>query len=173
MKILTLLLSTLLIFNGEAMAQRPEDFPLVTGQYQMTKTWVIDLGDKEYRRRIEDGQMVIWRPGITMWINVYGYPKDESAESFIKGIRSRSDLPADAKIVTAPNENHFAYFFKEVEGDQTRYSLQTYTFGPDGHVLMAVYFDREHDLDWAKKLMNGLKFTGPITNDRSGPKTAK
>lgn len=155
------------------MAQKPEDFPLVSGVYQMTKTWAIDLEDKQYRRRFEDGTLVIWRPGITMWINVYGYPPNEPINIFIEQTRNRKDLPPGAKVITSSEENYFAYFFKEVESGETRYSLQTFTFGPDGHILMAIYFDHENDLDLAKKLMYGLKFTGPITNDGSGRKTAK
>ncbi len=146
----------------DAMAQKPEDFPLISGNYQMTKTWAIDLGEQQFRRRFEEGALVIWRPGITMWINAYGYPAGESAEVFAKRTRDRSDLPPGAQVITKPTANKFAYFFKETEKDETRFSLQTFTFGQEGHLMMAIYFDREKDLDLAKKLLNGVTSTGPI-----------
>ena len=36
-------------------------FPLTQGRYAMTELWGIDLGELEFRRRFEDGSLVLWR----------------------------------------------------------------------------------------------------------------
>jgi lipopolysaccharide/colanic/teichoic acid biosynthesis glycosyltransferase len=40
----------------------------------MTPEWALVLPEK-FNRRIEDGSMVFWRPGLTVWINVWGNDK--------------------------------------------------------------------------------------------------
>lgn len=37
------------------------DFPVVEGLYRLTRDWELELPEK-FNRRIEDGNMVLWRP---------------------------------------------------------------------------------------------------------------
>lgn len=171
MRTLLLILITLLS-GATALAQSPADFPLVSGIYKMTKGWEIDLGNQEFRRRVEDGSLVIWRPGITMWIGVWEYPKEESRSSFIERKRSRSGLPSGSEIIEIPangNTSYFGYFFSETEQGSERWSLQTFTFGPSDHVLMAIYFDDKRDVETAKKLWKGVR---TVTTGGNGPARA-
>lgn len=46
------------------------DFPVVTDNYPMTKDWTAVL-PVTFNRRIEDGSLVLWRPDLTFWINVW------------------------------------------------------------------------------------------------------
>lgn len=36
------------------------DFPVVEGRYRLTREWELELSGK-FNRRIEDGNMVLWR----------------------------------------------------------------------------------------------------------------
>ena len=55
------------------------DFPVVDGHYQMTSEWSLNL-DQPHNRRIEEQQLVIWRPGVTLWISVWGNDNHESID---------------------------------------------------------------------------------------------
>ena len=49
----------------------PPEFPIVEGDHLLTETWAIHLPD-EFARRIEDGDLVSWRPGLTLLGNALG-----------------------------------------------------------------------------------------------------
>ena len=44
-------------------------FPIVEGRYQMTGEWSIALPG-QFNRRIENQDLVIWRPGFTIWLAI-------------------------------------------------------------------------------------------------------
>jgi hypothetical protein len=46
------------------------DYPTIEGRYPLTSDWELDLPQK-FNRRIEDGNMVLWRPGLTLRISVW------------------------------------------------------------------------------------------------------
>lgn len=89
------------------------DFPVVEGRYQMTKEWSVTLPGK-FNRRIEDGDLVIWRPGMTMWVAVWGNDKNENKESRLK--RMRADISPQAFDVETSNTSNvlrLSYRLKE------------------------------------------------------------
>ena len=47
------------------------DFPVAEDNYQMTDEWSLTL-PLPFNRRFEEGSLVIWRPRLTFWINVWG-----------------------------------------------------------------------------------------------------
>ena len=46
-------------------------YPHVEGPQRLTKNWVLDL-PVAFARRIEDGDLVFWRPGTTLFLGLYG-----------------------------------------------------------------------------------------------------
>lgn len=125
-------------------------FPQTQGRYPMTDLWSIDLGELEFRRRFEEGSLVLWRPGLTMWSHIYGYPpRAEAAEH---------QRPPGARVLEA-GTGRFGYVFLEVEQGQQRWSLQGWVFGPEDQVMMACSFDREEDVELATRLWKGVCLT--------------
>jgi hypothetical protein len=52
----------------------------------------------------------------------------------------------------------FGYLLREKpKDDPERWALYAYTFGDDGHVLMAIYLDRQSDLKPQKRLGSALR----------------
>src|SRR5688572_6144282 len=45
----------------------PPGFPLVQGDYALDEKWSIHLPER-FARRVEDGSLVLWRPGLTLWV---------------------------------------------------------------------------------------------------------
>ena len=57
--------------------------------YQITKEWSIHLPGK-FSRRIEDESLVLWRPGFTIWIDVWGNDSSESNSERLDRIKDEA-----------------------------------------------------------------------------------
>lgn len=133
------------------------DFPVVEGRYQMTREWAVELPSK-FNRRIEDGNLVLWQPGITAWIAVWNNDEKETAEVRLQGIKSRQSPQAQSPTESVRNGLlQYTYRLAEPSADNRVPALYCYTFGETGHVQVAVYFDREQDLDSAKMFCRGVE----------------
>ncbi len=145
-------------------AEPPPQFPRVRGDYQMTRTWRVSLPD-EYAKRFEKGEtgtdLVLWRPGITCWSTIYTQKEGETPESSYEWWKAKtSDEAAQVFEFRESMPLRFAYLLHEKPSDAPeRWALYTFTFGRTGHVMMAIYFDREEDLDTARKIWLSISET--------------
>ena len=136
---------------------RPEDFPLVEGVYRMTEDWSVVL-PQPFRRRIEEGSLVLWRPGITSWINVWGNDAGASPTERLSWIQANraaggfNEIRADDDGIL-----RYAYRLREDESDERVAAFYCYAVGMGGYVQMAVYFDTETDLPLAEALWRSLQ----------------
>jgi len=136
-------------------------FPTVEGRYQMTAGWAVTLPGK-FNRRLEDGSLVFWRPGITAWTNVWENNKRESREDRLKWISGDASADSfDAETHVDANVTRFAYRLTERREKAAVHAVHAFAIGQDGHVQMAIYFDNEDDLRIAKQLWNSLEETRP------------
>lgn len=132
------------------------DFPVVEGQYQMTKEWSVTLPDK-FNRRFEDKDLVLWRPGLTVWVSVWGNDKNESKEGRLK--RIKSDISPQAfDIETTPKGEILRLRYRLKEGKEQGAVPAYYCFavGVTGHVQMAIYLDNEKDSKSAQSICGSL-----------------
>jgi hypothetical protein len=143
-------------------AEIPPQFPRVSGEYQMTKDWWVTLPDT-FAKRYEKGEfgtdLVLWRKGITCWTTAYTMKEGETPASTLKRVKE------DAPTKTVQTIEHtdakplrYAYILHETTetGQPERWALYSYTFGERGHIMMAIYYDREADLDVAKKIWKSI-----------------
>jgi hypothetical protein len=138
----------------------PFDYPLVSGQYEMTDDWTISLPGK-FRRRFEEGSLVLWRPGITAWISVWGNDNNTAQRERLLDRRSRISSEA-FNIVEEEGLNllRFSYRLDEAAEDNRVPALYGFIFGPNGDVQMGIYFDSECDLPDAEALWRGVHERG-------------
>ena len=139
----------------EPMSLHP-DFPIIEGTYQMTKNWSVTL-DTQYNRRIEGGQLVIWKPGFTVWTSVWNNDKSESQEERLQWIQGNSSADAFDRIIeSADGVSRYAYRLKEDSEDDREPAFYCFAIGDEGHVQMAIYFDSEADLADAQAIWRSL-----------------
>jgi hypothetical protein len=137
------------------MALHP-DFPVIEGRYQMTKDWSVVL-PSQFNQRVEDGDLVIWKPGFTMWIVVWGNDKSQSQEERLGWLQSDSSPAAFDKITeSSDGVIRYAYRLKEESGDDREPAFYCFAIGKEGHVQMAIYFDSSGDLGAAQKIWRSL-----------------
>lgn len=148
-----LALPTLAAMSGEPAPQ----FPRVRGDYQMTAKWRVTLPD-EYAKRFEKGELgtslVLWRPGITCWTTIYDQKAGEAPTVTLDWRKARTPTDRVQEFEFRDRKPlRYGYLLHETpEDDKERWALYTFTFGEGGHVLMAIYFDRQADLESAKQI---------------------
>jgi len=167
------LITFLAIFANLTMAQDPYQYPLVNGRYQMTADWSIEL-KTEYRKRIEDGDLVIWRPGITNWIAVWGIKEGETKESTLAWIKETSN-PEAVKAFEREKAGYlaWAYLLHEKTEEDERWALYGFMISESGQVQMATYFDDKSDLNTAIDLWMSLEETNPANKAFQSTRTSR
>jgi type II secretory pathway pseudopilin PulG len=133
------------------------DFPVVEGKYQMTKRWSITLPGR-FNRRIEDGDLVIWRPGFTIWVSALNNDKNESKEDRLA--RLRKDVSPDAFDVEDVSEEgvlRLRYRLNETSEDRRVAAFYGFVVGVNGHIQLGIYFDDEGDVEKAKQIWLSVK----------------
>ena len=119
------------------------DYPIVTGNYQMTDEWSVALPE-EFNRRIEDGSLVLWRPALTFWITIWGNDKGTSEEKRLASIlETASDLRNEQQIERTEKLVLLTYELPDEDPSrpQSSYnSISGYVIAPFGHVQVSAYF---------------------------------
>ena len=120
------------------------DYPVVSGDYLMTKGWRIDLG-RDFNRRIEDGSLVLWRPELTFWMNVWNNEGGVTVEEVLK--RLLADVSPDRseeKIEQAGTMSRLTYELAEDDAERegsAGQSINGFVIYPAGYVQISAYYD--------------------------------
>jgi hypothetical protein len=120
------------------------DFPVVEGRYRLTGEWELELPGK-FNRRIEDGNMVIWRPGLTFWIAVWGAETGKTPEETLAWIlEDASPARTGERLERSDNLIRLSYRLQEEDTERrsTKYvSISGYVIAPSGHLQISAYCD--------------------------------
>lgn len=135
------------------------DFPWIEGRFDMTADCSIALPEP-MNRRFQDGQLVLWRPGLTAWITVWD--NDEEPQSRLaRVLQGTSPAGYDHKDWSAGNTLFHSYRLNEQSSDRRVPALYSIAVGPTSHVHVAVYFDHEGDLMLAERLAQSVRVDTP------------
>lgn len=139
------------------------DFPVVEGHYQLTPDWAITL-DAPYNRRIEDGDLVLWNPRITIWMTIWHNDEHASIQARLDDLKQHMSPDAEG-IEQQESESTLFYAYRLAEEgdkdpeDERMPGYYCYAFADNSHVQMAVYFDDEADVAIARALHHSLAYT--------------
>tara|TARA_R110002167_G_scaffold347886_1_gene558904 strand:- start:2584 stop:3027 length:444 start_codon:yes stop_codon:yes gene_type:complete len=134
------------------------DFPVVEGKYQFTKFWNITL-PSQFNRRIEDQDMVIWKPGFTIYLAVWNNDRNLSRDDlFAEVIKDIAIEAFDINLKKHEKMTLFSYRLNENMGDQRVAALYCYAVSADDFVQSVMYLDNENDVELAVKIWESFKF---------------
>ena len=140
--------------DGRLMELHP-DYPVVEGEYQMTKNWLVDLPTR-FNRRIDDGSLVIWRPGFTIWVEAYSNDNDRSNIDCLNEIRDDSSPERHSEMTEDDNGVlRFSYRLNE-DGNDSGNAFYCFAVADVGHVMMAIYFDEADDINDALRIWRSI-----------------
>ena len=126
----------------------------------MTSDWAVTLPGP-FNRRFEDGSLVFWRPGFTVWTIVWNNDEEKTQQQTLARLQRDSSPEAyDARMTTSDDLLCYTYRLTERRDESTIHALYVYAIGRHGHVQMALYFDDEADLGTARQIADTLIETG-------------
>ena len=131
------------------------DFPVVTGDYAITKDWSLML-PVEFNRRIEDGSMVLWMPELTFWINVWNndgkVPPEEQLARILKDADSDR---SDEKIERGDALLSLTYELADAEPDGK--AISAHVISQMGYVQISAHYDTTEARSLAYAIVRSLK----------------
>jgi hypothetical protein len=120
--------------------------------YNLNKKWSVRLPGN-LRERLEDGSLVFWRKGMTIYAVVWGNDMGEAAAERLSWIKQHMSPKAfEVRETQDGGILRLSYRLTEDREEGTVHALYGYAIGRSGHVQMAVYLDRESDLESARKI---------------------
>ena len=136
-----------------------QQYPQVSGQVQLTEDWSITL-PTSFSRRIEDGDLVFWRPGLTLWLAVWDRPAEETPEETLDWIKS--EIPEEAEQVKETKHGSILridYQLQEHDPSRTPPDYTghySFTIGETSYIQLAAYDDTEKDRKMAESIVHSL-----------------
>lgn len=129
---------------------------------QISKDWWISL-DESYRTRVDDGSLVLWRGGRTVWISIWGDTDGRTPRDRLAGWVGERDVAAVDLFQTEEGGLlRFGYLLEEAEDEGGRkLGLYSFTVGESSTVQMVCYFDLREDLGWATAVTKSLSYGRP------------
>lgn len=131
------------------------EFPVVSGRHQLTEEWWIEL-PVEFNRRIEDGDLCLWRPGATIWISVWG-KADEPLDKTLAWLREDID-PEGFDVVEELDGRvgRIRYRLDEESEDKRAPAFYGFVVQPESHLQFAAYVDAEDDVELVGAVFEAL-----------------
>ena len=115
------------------------DFPVVSGDYVLTKGWRVALPG-EFNRRIEDGSLVLWQPELTFWINVWHGEREVSIDDVLERLQAGASAERTEETVERSAALHRLTYELAEDGPDSN-SVNGYVIVPAGYVQVAACYD--------------------------------
>lgn len=134
------------------------DFPVVEGDIVLTDRWMLTLPGA-FNRRMEEGNLVIWRPGLTMWLSAWGVEDGLSVEARIADAKAGAATGAkDWTEETLDGVTRLSYGLSEAGKDgRNVLSLNAFSYAEDGQILAAFYTDDPAEILVAKEIAGTVR----------------
>lgn len=128
------------------------DFPVVTGNYQLTPSWTIYLPLK-FNRRVEEPSLILWRLGITVYLRAGMNAREESIGTRMALLKA--DILSNAFEPQVRQTSAAGYFSYRLFSDGTN-ALYGFVVVGSGQMQVVVYFDNESDIDIARAMFDSI-----------------
>lgn len=136
------------------------DFPVVTGDYLLTKGWRVTL-PAEFNRRIEDDSLVLWKPELTFWINVWNNDVKASVDQQLETILAQVHPDRRAqKVERSDTLARLTYELAEDDAEEpgaTHDSINGYIFARSGYVQISAYCDSPQAQALARTIVGSVR----------------
>jgi len=141
-----------------------DDFPFVIGRIQLTQdeVWSIDL-PVAFKQRFEDQQLVLWRPGLTIYLSAWNNDGDQSNQERLEIFQDQIDSKAfDKKESSDGSYLRFSYRLDEEAEDVRVPAFYAFIFEPRGHIALSIYFDDEDILPTVENIFQSISDEKPV-----------
>ena len=127
-----------------------------THRVEITNHWSMDL-DADFFRRVDDGDLVLWKPGRTGYAAVYWTDVAAAEEAIARMIEGRPGVPRRTFNRNEPELAGHAYLLPEGDGPDRYWGLNTWTAARKSVACVTFYFRQVAELDWALRAWQSLR----------------
>ena len=132
-------------------------YPVVEGDYLVTPDWAVSLPGA-FNRRFEDGYLVIWRRGITIWAIAWNNDNGKTVNETLAWLRADpSPSSYDHEVIESADIIHYGYRTAEQREDGIVLAWHARAISVAGHIQLGIYFDLESELPIAKAIWLSLR----------------
>lgn len=139
--------------SGEPAPGLHPEYPVATGVTALSPQWSVTL-PHPMNRRLEDGSLVLWRPGVTAWLSLWNLRSGESPAACIERLSAQAPPHRfDVRRWRHGELQFVGYRVPEPTGPAAVPPLYGFAAGPTGYLAIAVYFDDEAALTEAGTIL--------------------
>jgi len=152
------------------------DYPSVLGDVVLSSAWHIFL-PKAMNKKEEGDTIVLWRPGLTLWITVYQHPYPQ--QQLLEQVRDRK--PKGARIAYDEKiENFYLFVFEDAEKyigngkSLERKAINAHAIGEGTFILFGIYPANNEQTAVAYDILKNIVYQqGGATRNLAGAKEKK
>ncbi len=134
----------------------PPGFPVVEGDHPLTATWSIHLPER-FARRVEEKSLVLWRPGLTLWLTAWNNDHGQSQAERLAQIKEIASPERWAERESqADGVTRFSYRLRDETETGLVESLFAFIINDGGQLQMSIYFDDPAEEVIAQKLADSV-----------------
>ncbi len=135
------------------------NYPVLEGYQALTLEWSLFLPAR-FNRRIEDGDLYIWKPGLTLVLAAWGNTHSETAAERAAQIRREASPGAyDLRQEEIDGLLYFSYRLPENSEDKRVDALYAFVLAVSRQLQAACYFDDESTCDLARRVLRSVTHT--------------
>lgn len=129
--------------------------PVLKGTVRVPQCWRFDISEQMFRR-IDGGSLVFWRPGLTLWMDLYTTPGQPIEERIGEILSIKNEAAADLERRDEPGLVKMRYSLTEtVDGKELR-GVYLFGFTEEEELHLAAYYDNEAELKEIDKIWETL-----------------
>ncbi len=133
------------------------NFPIVKGEYFLSKHWRITL-PVPFNRRIEDDSLVLWKPSLTFWMEQFGYDQSQSPKERVLTLTHKRNAEATDYKEFEMGSLYVAHYFLEEENEGKRVFTFNYLIASeDSLLLVSAYADDPNICKMSKQICQTIK----------------
>ncbi|SFM71218.1 DUF2185 domain-containing protein [Marinobacter zhejiangensis] len=133
--------------------------PVGPGVVHVTDGWSFSADDL-LLRRVDGDSLVLWRPGITLWISVYNSDNPDIESRMDTLLEHASPDRTDLQRSGSDQLGKMSYRLVETVEGQNQSAVYMFGFGKTKEIHLSVYFDDESFLGHINKIWDTLTYTG-------------
>lgn len=128
------------------------NFPIVSGQYQLTSIWSVSLPLK-FNRQIEEGSLILWRPSLTLYFNVWNNNHNESIDTRLAQLKQGISTEA-FELHEQSNICNHRLSYQLIEDEI--HALYGFVLAKESYIQVATYFDNASDINLARSIFASI-----------------
>ena len=132
------------------------DFPVIEGEYFLSKFWTITL-PAPFNRRVDNDSLVLWRPNLTFWMTQYeNKEKRLPREMVLSLIVNRSNKTYDYKEFEIGDLFVTQYFEEEIQKEPI-YKFHYVIASEDSMISVQVHTKNKEYCNASKQICQTIK----------------